>query len=276
MSLIAASPAVVAQSGLPISGSTSGGLRFPSSAQPAESDNWLLTGRIEQGVDVYSIDEDTAINFFGRLDYRLDTEELDFNRKLLLGTGFKLRHYVSDSVVVSVGAKYENDKRYVVKRSTDGTLLFADWFGYWEIPNARRTAEVRPRPLAYPGLTWGEIRYPGSQDPIEESSMVLEGYAEQGVDWDNWGDWGTFNLYGNFDYIADTEEIEWNNMVAIGVGVRLKQRIGNKLFLQYGIEATREHYWVTDETLDVVFAYLTWSAHWNTRSVRYDPPEWKR
>jgi hypothetical protein len=100
--------------------------------------------------------------------------------------------------------------------------------------------------------------------------MVLEGYAEQGVDWKNWGRWGTFNFYANLDYIADTEEIEWNNKIAMGAGIKLKKLVGSNLLLQYGIEATREHYWETDESLNVVFAYLNWSAWWDPRAVRHD------
>ena len=274
--VLLASPPAIAQGGMAPPGSTSNNIRFPSSAQPAESENLLINGTIEQGVDIFSITSKTAINLFGRMDYRVDTEELDFNRKILLGVGLKLRHYFSDSFVMSIGAKYENDKRFVVERSSDGTLMFGTWFGSWDASGSDREADARPGPLAYPGLTWGEIRYPGSQDPIEESTMVLEGYAEQGVDWANWGRWGTFNFYGNLDYIDDTEEIEWNNMVAVGVGARLRKRIGRKALLQYGIEATREHYWVTDETVDVVFAYLNWSAWWNSQTVEYNLPEWRR
>ena len=263
----------MAQNSMPMPGSTWGNIRFPSSAQPAESDNILLNGAIEQGVDFFPITKDTVVNFFGRVDYRWDTEGFDFNRKILLGLGFKLRHYFSDTFVMSLGAKYEIDKRFVVERSSDGILLFGQWFGSWHVPNSNHDPESGSGPLAYPGLTWGEIRYPGSQDPIEESSMVFEGYTEQGVDWANWGRWGTFNFYGNLDYIVDTEEIEWNNLFAVGVGVKLKKLIGRNLLLQYGIEATRERYWVTDETLDVIFVYLNWSAWWDPRAVRRDIPD---
>lgn len=268
-----AAPTAKAQNAMPLPGSTSGSIQFPSSAQPAEKDNLLLSGRIEQGVDVFSISANTAVNLFARVEYKVDTEEFDFNRKILTAVGFKLRHYFSDTFVMSVGAKYENDKRFVVERSSDGTLLFGNWFGSWQLPKDDFGEPAGRRPLAYPGLTWGELRFPGSQDPIEESSMVLEGYVEQGVDWSNWERWGIFNFYGNLDFIADTEEIEWNNMLAVGAGIKLKKRVGNNLLLQYGFEATREHYWVTDETVDVIFAYLNWSAWWDPRAVRRDLPE---
>ena len=254
-------------------GSTWGNIRFPSSAQPAESDNLLINGAAEQGVDFFPITEDTVLNFFGRVDYRWDTEGFDFNRKILLAAGFKLRHYFTDSVVMSIGAKYEIDKRFVIERSSDGVLLFTNWFGSWHLPQKRKVTGEPARPLAYPGLTWGEIRYPGSQDPIEESTMVFEGYTEQGVDWADWGRWGTFNFYGNLDYIADTEDIEWNNLFAVGVGVKLKKIVGSNVLLQYGIEATRERYWVSDQTLDVIFVYLNWSGWWDPRAVRRDLPE---
>jgi hypothetical protein len=270
--VLLAAPSAMAQSGISKPGSASVNIYFPSSAQPAESDNLLVTGTIEQGVDFLSISDKTALNFFGRMDYRADTEELDFNRKILLGVGIKLRHYFSDAFVMSVGAKYENDKRFVVERSNDGTMLFGNWFGSWQVAGSSHDSGADPSPRSYPGLTWGEIRYPGSQDPFEEDTTVLEGYAEQGVEWIGGGRLGTFNLYVNLDYIADTEDIEWNNMVAVGVGARFK-KLGRKSLLQYGIEATRERYWVTDEDLDVVFAYLNWSAWWNPRAARPYIPE---
>ena len=62
-------------------------------------------------------------------------------------------------------------------------------------------------------------------------------------------------------------------MFAFGAGVKLKKRIGSKLLLQYGIEATRERYWVTDETLDVTFVYFNWSVWWDPRAVRRDIPD---
>ena len=73
--------------------------------------------------------------------------------------------------------------------------------------------------------------------------------------------------------LVDTEEIEWNNLFAAGIGVKLKKLVGRNLLLQYGIEATRERYWVSDETLDVVFVYLNWSSWWDPRAVRRDLPE---
>jgi len=263
----------LAQKILPTPGSTWGEIRYPGSAQPEDSENLILEGAVEQGVDFFPITKDTVLNFFGRVDYTLDTEGLDWNRKLKLGTGVKLRHYFSNTAVIAVGVKYEIDRRFVDDRTMDGFQLFSNWFGSWQLPNTHDGSSDPVRPLAFPGLTWGEVRYPGSQDPVESDDIIFEGYTEQGVDWVNWGRWGTFNFYANLDYIADTEKLEWNNSIAYGVGVKLKKLIGSNVLLQFGIEVARERRWVSDQTEDVIFVYLNWSSWWDPRAIRLDLPE---
>ncbi len=263
----------MAQKSLPTPGSTWGEIRFPGSAQPEDSENLILEGAAEQGVDFFPITKDTVLNFFGRVDYALDTEGLDWNRKLRLGAGVKVRHYLSNTAVIAVGVKYEIDRRFVDDRTMDGFQLFSNWFGSWQLPDSHHGSSDQLRPLAYPGLTWGEVRYPGSQDPVESDDIIFEGYTEQGVDWVNWGRWGTFNFYANLDYIVDTEKLEWNNSIAYGVGVKLKKVIGSNVLLQFGIEAARERRWVSDQTEDVIFVYLNWSGWWDPRAIRLDLPE---
>lgn len=262
-----------AQKILPTPGSTWGEIRYPGSAQPEDNENLILEGAIEQGVDFFPITKDTVLNFFGRVDYTFDTEGLDWNRKLKLGAGLKLRHYLSNTAVIAVGAKYEIDRRFVDDRTMDGFQLFSNWFGSWQLQNSSDRSSDSARPLAFPGLTWGEVRYPGSQDPVESDDLVFEGYTEQGVDWVSWGQWGTFNSYANLDYIVDSENLDWNNSIAYGAGVKLKKLVGSNILLQYGIEVARERRWISDQAHNVVFVYLNWSGWWDPRAIRLDLPE---
>lgn len=272
VAVLVTTPAI-AQKILPMPGSTWGEIRYPGSAQHKDNDNLILEGAVEQGVDFFPITNDTVFNFFGRMDYALDTEELDWNRKLKLGAGVKLRHYFSNTAVIAVGIKYEVDKRFVNDRTMDGFQLFSNWFASWQFPNGRHSSDDPVRPLGFPGLTWGEVRYPGSQDPVEIDDTIFEGYVEQGVDWANWGRWGTLNSYVNLDLNADTEKLEWNNSITYGAGVKLKKVFGSNLLLQFGIEAARERRWVSDRTEDVIFVYLNWSSWWDPRAIRLDLPE---
>ncbi len=262
---------VKAEKSLGTPGSTWGEIRFPGSAQPEDKNNLILEGAVEQGVDFFRLSKDSAFNVFGKLDYTLDKEGFDWNRKLKLGAGLKLRHYISDTVVIAVGAKYEIDRRFVGDRTLEGFQLFSNWFGSWQLPSSKSNDSARA--LSFPGLTWGEVRYPGSQDPSEENDIILEGYVEQGVDTMRLNALGTINFYANLDYITDSKELDWNNAIATGVGVKLKKLIGSNLLLQFGIEASRERRWVSGQTDNVIFVYLNWSSWWDPRAIRLDLPE---
>ena len=270
---ILSSVPAMAQKILPMPGSTWGEIRFPGSAQTEDSENLILEGAAEQGVDIFSLSTNSMLNIFGKVDYSWDTQELDWNRKLRLGAGVKLRHYISDTAVIAAGVKYEVDRRFVDDRTTDGFLFFSNWFGSWLLPNSDRGSGDSGRPLGYPGLTWGELRYQDLDDPEEDNNIVLEGAVEQGVDWMNWNRWGTFNFYGNLDYVADSNELDWNNSISYGAGVKLKKVVGSNVLLQFGIEAEREHRWVSNRVDNVIFVYLNWSGWWDPRAIRLDLPE---
>jgi hypothetical protein len=263
----------IAQKSLPTPGSTWGEIHFPGSALPEDSDNLILEGAVLQGVDFLPITENTVLDFFGSLDYSLDTEGFDWYRRLELGIGFKLRHYLSDTAIIAAGIKYEVEKYFVDERTAQGFQLFSNWFNSWQLPGSDQRSADTLSPLGFPGITWGEIRYPGTQLPLDESNLILDGYVEQGVDWMDWGKWGTFNFYANLDFITDTEDLAWNNSIAYGAGVKLKKLIGDNVLLQYGIEAVHERRWINDQNNDVIFVYLNWSGWWDPRAIRLDLPE---
>ena len=264
---------VLAQKSLPTPGSTWGEIHFPGSALPEDSNNLILEGAVEQGVDFFPITKDTVLNFFGSLDYSVDTEGFDWYRRLELGVGFRLRHYITDTVVVSAGVKYEVEKYFVDERTSHGLELFSRWFGSWQLPGSNRYTDETARPLGLPGVSWGEIRYPGTQQPLDENNLIFDAYVEQGVDWVKWDRWGTFNFYANLDFITDTEDLPWNNSIAYGVGVKLKKLVGSNVLLQFGVEAVHERRWISDQDNDVILVYLNWSGWWDPRAIRLDLPE---
>ncbi len=165
----------MAQKSLPTPGSTWGEIRFPGSAQTEDRENLILEGAAEQGVDIFALSTNSKLNIFGKVDYSWDTQELDWYRKLRLGAGVKLRHYLSDTAVIAAGVKYEVDRRFVDDRTTDGFLFFSNWFGSWLLPNSKHGSSDSVRPLGYPGLTWGEVRYQDLDDPEEDNNIVSGG-----------------------------------------------------------------------------------------------------
>ena len=264
---------ISAQPNLPTPGSSWGELRFPGSEQREDEENLILEGAVEQGIDLVRLSKDSVLGVFGKVDYTLDTKKLDWNRKLKLGTGIKLRHYVSSSKVVSVGVKYELDRRFVHDRTMEGVQFFANWFASWSLPIDFADDADSALGIDFPGLTWGEIRYPGSHVIDEEDDFIVEGAIEQGVDWVAVPNWGTFNTYAALDYIADTEELSYNNALTLGVGAKFKRKIGSQWLLQYGIELAHDQRWVTGRSEDAVVLFLNWSGWWDARATRLDFPK---
>lgn len=258
---------------LGMQGFTWGEIRYPSSEEPREKQDLVLEGAIDQGIDLFSLGENTRLNAFGRLDYKLDSESLDYNNKLKLGAGVKLRHYLSDSVVVDLGARYEWERRMETNRTLDGVSFNLSWFGSWllQCDGCQEGHFLAGR--QFPGLIWGDVRYPGAHDPVEDNDLVAEGAIEQGIDWTRVGGFGTLNTFAVVDYVADTEGLEYYRSVGVGVGVKLKIPVGKVGLVQVGARYIRDYRWESDVTHDVLMAFVNWSAWWDPRAVRYDIPE---
>jgi hypothetical protein len=181
-------------------GTTWGVLQTPGSAQPEDEDNTILQGAFEQGIVLADYGERLSPILFLKLDYSADTEDLDYNNKLKLGAGIKLRYQFADWGFAHAGVKYEYDHRFSSGRQLKGTQLFADWFAGWSMPQPSGAEQSNRIPLAFPGLTWGELRYPGSQDSLEDDDLIVEGSLEQGIDW--------FQL-GNSSRSSPASKIRW-------------------------------------------------------------------
>ena len=238
-----------------------GEIRSPGSTDKEERHNVVLDGAIEQGVNFSNDDGPTSITALGKLNYVADTEELDFNNKLKLGLGLKMRHVLSGGDVVNVGAKYEWDRRFHPKRTLNGPMLFADFFKAWMFKPSADTGGASSFPLAYPGLTWAELRYPGSQDRSEKDDLILEGAVEQGIDWFRKGKL-VFNTFAEAEYTADTEKLEWNNKLTLGAGVKLKFPLTERASGQAGVKYNHTRKWESGQSGDDLIWFFGWSNAW--------------
>ena len=270
MTLATAGPA--AASTLRAPGFTWGEIRYPGSEQSIERDNLLIEGAVDQGVDVAKLSDRTRVNLFGRLNYKADTEELDFNNKLAFGAGVRLLHQFSDSAVVGAGVLYEVDRRFRSERNLHGVTLFVNGFASWQL-KCRLCAEgnlLDGRPL--PGLMWAELRSPASHDPTENDDLLLEGAIEQGIDWMSIGDRGALNTFIDLGLQADTQGLDYYRSVAGGLGIKLKFAMGRNGLLQIGAKYTADHRWETGTTEDVAGVFLNWSTSWDALTRRQNLP----
>lgn len=250
-----------AQHDLALPGFTWGEVRFPASAQPEDRDNLILEGAAEQGTEM-SLADRIKIHLFAKVDYTFDTNRFDYNNKLKLGTGVKLIGRFSDSTHIAVGAKYEMDRRFVADRSLKGIQWFSNWYSSWRLPCSACSGQGSGRPLAMPGFSWGEIRYPGSQVDVESRDTILEGSLEQGIDWAHVNGGGALNTFLEIDYIFDTKRHDWNNAVKPGLGVKLKRRIGKSDF-QIGAKYVQDYRFVNDRSDASVIVFVNWFRGWD-------------
>jgi hypothetical protein len=72
---------------------------------------------------------------------------------------------------------------------------------------------------AHPYMSWGELRW--SDDDIKEG-LVLDAYAEQGIDLAAWKDW-TFGAFAGLRLVQSSEADDfWNNKIGPRAGVRAR------------------------------------------------------
>jgi hypothetical protein len=254
-------------------GFTWGEIRYPSSEQALERDDLVLEGAVDQGLDVLELSEKDRLNIFARLRYKADTEELDFNNKVVLAGGARLLHQLSDSAVIGAGVLYEFDRRFRSNRNLDGVTAYVDGYGSWQLRCTSCAESSVLAGRAMPGLIWAELRYPASHDPLENDDLLIEGVVEQGIDWMRVGDRGALNTFASLEFQADTEGLDYYRSISGGLGVKLKFPFGRTGLLQIGAEYVVDHRWESDVTQDVVMGFINWSTSWDARTIRRDLPE---
>jgi hypothetical protein len=227
-----------------------GGIGFPGSEQREDKDNAVLEGAFEQGLDLYAPGAQGVVTAFVSLNYARDSEKFDYNNKAKPAIGLKLRYFPTDGLAFAAGAKYEIERRTESGEEQAGYTAFVDWYAGWSLP------ELPGYSLAFPGFTWGGIRYPGAHSAEEEEALVLEGSAEQGVDWRSFYG-ATLNSFVEFGYVADTKGVEWNNNVTYGVGSKIKIPAG-AVTLHIGGQFNRNIRLHNGKTADKALAFLRW------------------
>ncbi len=230
---------------MPLSGW--GETRFPASEQEEDKGNIIIEGAFEQGLILIKYSDSVFLQTFGKLDYTKDSKKFYWNNKLKLGTGIKLNYAFNDKFAIDVGVKYEWDYRIESEHTLKGFMVFSDWFANWSLDSSS----------SYSGFTWGGVRYPGSQEIVDENNMILEGAMEQGYDWYSNGT-VTINTFARLAYTLDTEGLEWNNHVTYGIGSKLKISIDDIAASQIGFRLNQNKRLKSGRTENRVIGYVNW------------------
>lgn len=247
-----------AQRDMPMDGVTWGGIAFPASAQREDKNNVLLNGSVEHTMQLMKVTGQYKLSLLGKLDYSLDANRYDYNNFLKPGVGIKLTGHISDSTNFAIGTRYEVERRLVTDHTFAGIQWFSNWYSSWHLRcEPCDNQKTDHGPLAFPGLTWGNVRYPASQEDLDSHNALLQGSLEQGVDWRNIGRRGILNTYISLDYSFDTKRHDWNNFAKLGVGVKLKNFLDKDGFV-IGAKLVRDERFVLNSTNVSVMVFLNW------------------
>jgi len=120
-------------------------------------------------------------------------------------------------------------------------------------------------PLGFPGSTWGQVRYPSSQEIEEKDNVIVEGAIEQGVDWFRMTKWSIFNSFFRFEYKFDKEGFDFNNKLQPEVGLKAKFFLANWGLIEAGGKYVLDHRTETNRTEEGIVFFLNWAASWNLK-----------
>jgi hypothetical protein len=132
----ACAQAGVAQIAYP--GSTWGVLMYPAGLTPAEKENTLLAGRVEQGIDWFRFgDEQWKFNTYAALAYSVDNQGLDYNNKLTPAIGMKVSR-TFESGVLDFGLQAIHERRWKTSASNSGAQVYVSWWFGWDARRLRK------------------------------------------------------------------------------------------------------------------------------------------
>lgn len=260
--LSTARPVDVAAGEVPLtSGYTWGQIRYPSALQPEERRNPIIEGAVRQSLNWPSLTSGVYLSSFGEFRFKHDKERLDFNNELLFAIGTELVFLPDDVVELAVGVRHEWDHRYVSDRTPSGFVGFLNWGLWWRKPLPGDTG-AEPFPLAYVARSWGEIRYPSSQEIDESDNAIFEGSLQGGIDWLRVTSTVVLNSFAEIEVKADTQRFDFNNEVQPGVGLKLQWTPFERLAIELGGEFAWEYRFVSGRQETGAVAFLNWYASW--------------
>lgn len=123
-------------------------------------------------------------------------------------------------------------------------------------------------PVGYPWSTWGEVTQSVGDTNIDKG-LVLDSYAEQGIDWVTFGNWTLNTFVGVRAKVSDNSVEYWNNYWGPSVGAKVvlsgsvfKQNSWSSFAL--GVRCEKRSYFKTGRQDDSrVVAFLQWGLGGN-------------
>ena len=116
-----------------------------------------------------------------------------------------------------------------------------------------------------PGFTWGEVRYPSSEQALERDDLVLEGAIDQGLDVLELSATDRLNIFGRLRYKADTEKLDFNNKLVVAGGARLLHQLSDSAVMGLGVLYEVDRRFRSARTLDGATVFMDGYGSWQLR-----------
>lgn len=122
---------------------------------------------------------------------------------------------------------------------------------------------------------WGEVRFPSSEQNLDEDNIILEGAFEQGMVLVKFSEKSFFQTFAKLNYTMDSEEFDWNNKAMLDVGIKFNYAVNEKFAIDFGTKYEWDHRPETERTMKGFIVFGDWFANWSLdSSSRYPGHTW--
>jgi hypothetical protein len=114
----------------------------------------------------------------------------------------------------------------------------------------------------FSGATWGQVRYPGSQQAEEEKDVIAEFGVAQAMSLFQPTRRVSVELFTQVDASMDSESLDWNHYVELGGGVQVSYILGDVGKLTVGGQHVWDWRTQSGDSLRSFEAFMRWSLNY--------------
>lgn len=237
---------------------------------PTEHGNILSSLYAEQTVTMYKRGAISASPYVSTgVDF--DTKGYNWNNQIAVQGGLRLNCAFQDGGVVSIGAAYGMEDRWIPNATPTGGP------GYIVVPSnipndglvfsgSRRTFVASSQWWfgwgsggRFPGSHWGTV---GTLSPVEKNNLIGMGHAEQAVIVKKFSKGAYLSPYGELTLSGDVDGYDWENKALYGSGVKLSVPVRETVIeLLVGYE--REQRFLSGTTTGQLVVHTRFWIGWN-------------
>ena len=246
-----------------LSGATWGQVRYPGSQQAEEDNDVIAEVGIQQALHLVQFTPRASVELFAQVDASTDSQSLDWNHYVELGSGVQVIYILGDWGKLSLGGQHVWDWRTQSGDSLRSFEAFMRWsLQFRKALTAFRTDRDGDNAPTLVARTYGRMRYPGNQDENQRENALLEGTVELALFMPRHRYGIAVEPFVELHYKADSKDFDFNNKLEPASGVKLVFTPDSHTSIQLGVKYVGE-YRFKSGTMDTgAVAFLSWDAWW--------------